>query len=508
MQGNDDSKLQKLIDVVRDMLKAGYQPIVWCRYIATADYVAATLQETLDKRQRTLKVTSVTGALSDDERRLKVAELATFDQRILVATDCLSEGINLQEDFNAVIHYDLPWNPNRLEQREGRVDRFGQQSPTVKAVMIFGQDNPVDGAVLDVLLRKARDIFKTLGVRVPVPADSATVMETVLNSLFQTAKPEQAFQLSLFDQADESSRLVNRVHDEWTQAADRERLNRTRFAQRAIKPEEVATELKETDRILGNPDDVAHFLHTAGQRLGFGFQPIRGQSHAYRLQTSALPPSVAVRLADVPDSWPITIESPAPAGCAYIGRNHPLIEGLAEYLLDLAFHPVGDSSPAARTGVIRSDQVSTRTTLLILRLRYLLYERRDDTPTLAEETLVWGFTGWTPDITPIDPQTAQQLLDTAQATANVSPGAKRDTLTDMLAEWDGLQPHLERLLDERADALETSHRNIRRLVRQRRVRVDPKTPPICSACSSCCQIWLGVSDELDQHPHCRRIGFA
>ena len=49
--------------------------------------------------------------------------------RVLVATDCLSEGINLQEHFTAVLHYDLPWNPNRLEQREGRVDRFGQMAP-------------------------------------------------------------------------------------------------------------------------------------------------------------------------------------------------------------------------------------------------------------------------------------------------------------------------------------------------------------------------------------------
>jgi superfamily II DNA/RNA helicase len=50
-------------------------------------------------------------------------------QRVLIATDCLSEGINLQEHFTGVLHYDLPWNPNRLEQREGRVDRFGQVAP-------------------------------------------------------------------------------------------------------------------------------------------------------------------------------------------------------------------------------------------------------------------------------------------------------------------------------------------------------------------------------------------
>ena len=49
-------------------------------------------------------------------------------RRILVATDCLSEGINLQHLFTAVVHYDLAWNPTRHEQREGRVDRYGQRA--------------------------------------------------------------------------------------------------------------------------------------------------------------------------------------------------------------------------------------------------------------------------------------------------------------------------------------------------------------------------------------------
>jgi SNF2 family DNA or RNA helicase len=49
---------------------------------------------------------------------------------VLVATDCLSEGVNLQEHFDAVVHYDLSWNPTRHEQREGRVDRFGQSAPS------------------------------------------------------------------------------------------------------------------------------------------------------------------------------------------------------------------------------------------------------------------------------------------------------------------------------------------------------------------------------------------
>ena len=81
---------------------------------------------------------------------------------------CLSEGVNLQEHFDAVVHYDLSWNPTRHEQREGRVDRFGQKSGIVRATLLYGANNPVDGAVLEVILRKADKIREELGVPVPL----------------------------------------------------------------------------------------------------------------------------------------------------------------------------------------------------------------------------------------------------------------------------------------------------------------------------------------------------
>jgi hypothetical protein len=73
-------------------------------------------------------VAVVTGELTPTSARRSVAALGDADRRVLVATDCLSEGINLQSLFDAVVHYDLSWNPTRHEQREGRVDRFGQPS--------------------------------------------------------------------------------------------------------------------------------------------------------------------------------------------------------------------------------------------------------------------------------------------------------------------------------------------------------------------------------------------
>jgi superfamily II DNA/RNA helicase len=98
--------------------------VIFCRYIATAHY----LHQHLKARFPGVTVDVVTGELAPEERKARVAALGEADHRLLIATDCLSEGINLQQHFSAVVHYDLSWNPTRHEQREGRVDRFGQES--------------------------------------------------------------------------------------------------------------------------------------------------------------------------------------------------------------------------------------------------------------------------------------------------------------------------------------------------------------------------------------------
>ena len=119
-----DPKLSALIDVLTPLIKKGANPVIFCRYLATAEHVRAGLRKAFPK----LKVEAVTGVLTPDERRDRVADMAPAEdekdiQRILVATDCLSEGINLQQLFDTVIHYDLSWNPTRHEQRAGRALR-------------------------------------------------------------------------------------------------------------------------------------------------------------------------------------------------------------------------------------------------------------------------------------------------------------------------------------------------------------------------------------------------
>ena len=99
----------------------------------------------LGTKRAPVTVISVTGELPPAERERRVADLtATDGAHVLVATDCLSEGVNLQHHFDAVVHYDLAWNPSRHDQREGRVDRYGQKRDVVRVITLYGSDNGSD----------------------------------------------------------------------------------------------------------------------------------------------------------------------------------------------------------------------------------------------------------------------------------------------------------------------------------------------------------------------------
>ncbi|MGH3420636.1 MAG: helicase-related protein, partial [Streptosporangiaceae bacterium] len=105
LEGAGDAKLALLAEVVKELLLEGFNPIVFCRFIDTAEYVAEHLAHRLGSGYA---VAAVTGVLPPDEREARIRELTADQARrpVLIATDCLSEGVNLQESFQAVVHYD------------------------------------------------------------------------------------------------------------------------------------------------------------------------------------------------------------------------------------------------------------------------------------------------------------------------------------------------------------------------------------------------------------------
>lgn len=374
LKGEKDSKLVELKKILKKTLEQGRSPIVWCRFIQTAEYLGA---EFANFKVGKLKphIAVVTGRISDEERKEKVKELGQFSPRILFATDCLSEGINLQDHFDAVVHYDLPWNPNRMEQREGRVDRYGQRAKTIPIHIIYGKDNPMDGAILQVLIRKARAIHSQLGIQVPIPVDSDSMLETILHSFLLKTDLSDSKQMLLFDEADPAFRAQKQFESLMENAVKKEKESRSRFAHHSDHPGSLEEELKiqkqETDRIFGTPKDAEEFFFSFFKKIG---KPItKKQNGVYEVKRSDIPiPVDDVRLLGSGEKIQFSFISPEPEGTIYLGRTSPLLTKLAEQVIEKAMHPnlKKDFRLGSRLSVIRSKSVKERLIVCLYRFRF------------------------------------------------------------------------------------------------------------------------------------------
>ncbi len=477
----EDHKLIRCGEIISQLIRNGYHPIVWCRFVATAEYVACGLTRILRPRHKDVRLLSITGRIGHEERRTMVRELEDHPCRVLVATDCLSEGVNLQNGFSAVLHYDLPWNPNRLEQREGRVDRYGQRKPGVRAIRYYCRTSPIDGALLRVLLDKARKIHKVLGTYVPVPQENRTVTEALLAELFLKGG-SAAGQLAL--DLVESEKKVKDLHRRWDRDVEREKTNRTRFAQRAIKPERVRLELEATDDVLGDPKAVRRFVLAAGQRLGLGIRRDKKRPDIYCMPVGPpsranMPDPIRICVPSGRSEWPMSFASPTPEGAEYVGRNHPFVGSLARYILEEAIEKKGDAT-ATRCGVVRTRAVRRMRTLFLLRARYLL-KQPDRTPLLSEEVRIQGVKGLPDGRSPrwLQEAEARELLVSARPDANVPLAEKKELVRLALDSWDALQSGLEAAMKDRARTLLASHKRVRKSVgmKVRGMFFEPQPPP-------------------------------
>lgn len=446
-----DPKLAALLQHIDLLVKEGYHPVVFCRYIATAHYVAEHLKAAFPKAT----IEAVTGELTPEERRERVEDMIDADQRILVATDCLSEGINLQHLFTAVVHYDLAWNPTRHEQREGRVDRFGQQADEVRCTMLYGQDNPVDGFVLNVILKKGEAIQKELGVLVPMPEDEARINQALVKAALMkrsdshTASPQVAFDFG------EPEQLLAPLQGQWRDALEKAKANRTVFAQRRIKPDEVLPEWHKQQQALGTQGDVQRFLQSACVRLG---SPLEiGRKQTARFLPQHLPEALRQRLVDE------GIDKPQLIDFSELHRSHPLVGLLAQHLLEDALG--GERPLAARCAATLTNDVEVVTTLYLLRLRHQLsyVRRREPFQMMAEETVALAVQGrnapqWLAD------DGVSRLLECTPS-GNLPPEAAQREIRIALDFLAAHPQQLQAVAQERADALLADHQRVREATR-------------------------------------------
>ena len=514
----NDAKFGRTAEVVIELLRKGHNPIIFCRYLATASYVAESLTARVEELARAagvprtdIGIVCITGDTPPDDRAEQIdalagtgGELPTHARRILVATDCLSEGINLQRGFDAVIHYDMAWNLTRHDQRAGRVDRFGQPVLTVRVVLVNGTNNALDQAVLRVWMRRAANIQATLGVSVPVPFSYVDVLQNVFDAVLMEASATQLnlFGNDLLTRLDRAAQAGEASADlEWKDAEARVKRERGHFVQESIRPDDVLRTLGEAEATLGAPADVQRFVHDAGRRLTGLTLP--GTADEPVLVLGELPPGVRGRM-DLPDQddAPAPRGGSAPAGRGATGvarpdpqrrtltfdaararpgieivtRTHPIVDALAGFLLDIALEEP-ENGFARRAGTTRTNAVVARTALMLLRTRTLLHPAGGGAPLLAEEAFFVGAQGDFANPTWLSPEAAATLGNDALPTGNLDAAVATTNIAAVLTALPGWRAHLDRAVSDRATAISAGFDSLRKSTRSTAShRAEPVLP--------------------------------
>ncbi len=416
-----------------------------------------------------VQIACITGEINSEEREEQVENLlSNTDIPILVATDCLSEGINLQHGFDAIIHYDLAWNPARHEQREGRVDRFGQKSREVRCVMLYGENNPVDGLIFNVIIKKARVIRDALGILVPIPEDETKIQTAIVKAAIM--KPSaKTIQQGMLDFDDDSD--IEKIAGQWQNAADKEEKNRTIFAQRSLKPEDVLPEWHRQNEILGNEKDVERFVNDTLLVLNAAPEIImKGDDVSHYKFNPAVLPNEALRTRmrneGIEKTTRLSFIYPPEKNTVFIHRSNPLVTVLADYMLETALQKNQDDEQsahfAARCGGYETSSVNLVTSIFLIRLRHKIEMTRKGEKTkitLAEEALLVGFEGRSNPLGIHREKLAALLQD--QPSGNLDTSVIERELNTSLSWWNNNNSVFERIAQDRSDALLADHRRVR-----------------------------------------------
>ncbi len=478
-----DFKVKRALEQVKLWINKGQSPIIFCRFIATAQYVAKVLKEHLPKD---IDVRAITSELSDEERREKIDEMAKSKRRILVATDCLSEGINLQDKFNAVLHYDLPWNPNRLEQREGRVDRFGQpgwidkngqNQNTIDVKVLFGEDNPMDVVVLKIIIAKIQRIQNTSGVSIALADDNRSVMDKVLKEVLlnpEKAQDRFAKQMRIdFGPSPELDELDAEITNEIQAAKEKAEKIHSIFAHDNIMPEDVKKDLHEVDEAIGDVATLEAFVLASAQLLGARFEPVNGGYIFIKLNMDEW---LAAALGQG-DRIHISFHSPTPLGFRYIGRNHRFVEQLCHRLIANSLDKEKKGQKAARASVFRTDAVNTQTTLIQFRVRNVIREVSKDYEMVSEEMFLWGYEQTPYSINTLQIDECKRLLHTSSA-LDISRERQELIFEKELNYFEELHPDFIKVVETRSEELVNAHTRFAKYLGARRYEaVTPVLPP-------------------------------
>jgi superfamily II DNA or RNA helicase len=353
--------------------------------------------------------------------------------QVLVATEAAGEGINLQV-CNILFNYDIPWNPNRLEQRMGRIHRYGQRRDCL--IFNFVASNTIEGKVLQRLLQKLQEIrdaldddavFNVVGEVLP-----AAHVERVLRDYYAGRLGDSDLEERLLRNVDEKQ--FRAICQNALEGLASKKLNLEMLIERRARAQER--------RVV--PETIARFLREAAEYVPFPLKPVPNLPHAF---DPARTPTVLRQHERAPD-WRLPALADRYPRCStdrdtaetqkleWVTPGHPLFEAIRR-------HTAGQATPVLAAGATfyslqhdapgRLDFYRAR---VVDGLGHVVHERLFAVELRAEGELALQEPGTLGNFTP------------AEAPANLPPVATRPEATAWLHEH-SLAPFLEEARKDR-----------------------------------------------------------
>lgn len=370
--------------------------------------------------------------------------------QILIATDAAGEGINLQV-CHILVNYDIPWNPNRLEQRIGRIHRYGQRKNCL--IFNFVATNTIEGRVLQRLLDKLQEIrnaldddavFNVVGEVLP-----AAYVERVLRDYYAGRLGDADLEERLLRNVDE--REFRRICQNALEGLATKRLNLEMLIERRARAQER--------RVI--PETIARFIQEASEFVSFTLKPVPGLPHTF--DPGRTPPALhqhenepGWRLSPLVKKYPRfstdreiaekhNLEWVTPGHALFEAiRRHIHAKALEEFRKGATFYSLQHDAPA-RVDFYRARVVDGLGQVIHERL-FAVEIPTNGEPSLREPNLLGNFIPANP------PETLPAVVEAGEVTAWLNEHALmpflEDTRSERLSEIERIAAHVELALTE------------------------------------------------------------
>lgn len=444
------SQFKRLLEEQGFFDRADQRLLLFTEFKDTLDYLVGRLQSW------GFRVGCIHGGMKPGSRDEPGSRLFAEQQfregqiQILVATEAAGEGINLQV-CNILFNYDIPWNPNRLEQRMGRIHRYGQRKDCL--IFNFVATNTIEGRVLQRLLEKLQEIRDAL--------DDDSVFN-VVGEVLPAAHVERVlrdYYAGRLGDADLEERLLRSVDEGQFRAICQNALEGLASKKLNLKMLIERRALAQERRVV--PETIARFLREAAEFVPLTLKNIPSLLHAF--EPARIPP--VLRRYEKDADWKLPALTDRYPRCStdrevaevnnleWVTPGHPLFEAIRRHINDLAFGVLGKGASfyslqhenAARIDFYRARVVDGLGQVVHERL-FAIEIALDGAPRLREAGLIGDFAPGNPpeELPPV----ALEPEPTAWLHAHALGPFLDETRRDRLAEVDRVAAHVELSLTE------------------------------------------------------------